>query len=104
MSIRISEDVFGDLVIIPSSFRASVNGKDIPLTTREFKLLDFLSSHPLQVFSKEQLMESVWGYNEYLDENTIAVYIGRLREKLAKENVSYIKTVWGAGYKWEAEM
>ncbi len=40
-------------------------------------------------------------FNEYIDDNTIAVYVGRLREKLAKENVSYIKTVWGVGYKWE---
>lgn len=93
--------VFGTLTIVSDSFTASVNGREIPLTSREFKLLDFLSSHPSQVFSKEQLMDCIWGCNEYLDDNTIAVYIGRLREKLAKENVSYIKTVWGVGYKWE---
>lgn len=93
--------VFGALTIVPASYTASVDGRDIPLTSKEFRLLDFLSSHPFQVFTKEQLMDCVWGCNEYLDDNTIAVYVGRLREKLAKENVSYIKTVWGAGYKWE---
>ena len=46
-------------------------------------------------------MDEVWGYNEYVDENTIAVYIGRLREKLTKEHAQHIKTVWGLGYKWE---
>lgn len=49
---------------------------------------------------KEQIIDQVWGYEEYLGDNTIAVYVGRLREKLAKEKVSCIKTVWGVGYKW----
>lgn len=93
--------VFGALTIIPSSFTASVNGREIPLTSREFRLLDFLSSHPSRVFTKEQLIDCVWGCGEYIDDNTIAVYVGRLREKLARQNVSFIKTVWGVGYKWE---
>lgn len=93
--------IFGSLTIIPSSFIASVNGKRISLTSKEFKLLDYFSAHPSQVFTKKQLMEGVWGSSEYFDDNTVAVYVGRLREKLEKENVSYIKTVWGVGYKWE---
>jgi DNA-binding response OmpR family regulator len=93
--------IFGALSIHPASYTASVSGREITLTSKEFRLLDFMSSHPSQVFSKEQLMDCVWGWNQYFDDNTIAVYVGRLREKLAKENVSYIKTVWGAGYKWE---
>lgn len=99
----IEKRVSGNLTIIPASFSASVDGREILLTSKEFKLLDFLSSHPSQVFCKEQLIECVWGYSDYIDSNTIAVYIGRLREKLAKENVSYIKTLWGAGYKWDIE-
>ncbi|MDD5934880.1 MAG: response regulator transcription factor [Clostridiales bacterium] len=92
---------FGKLTIIPESYLVKVEDREITFTSREFQLIDFLSSHPSQVFTKEQLMEAVWGYNEYLDENTIAVYVGRIRDKLEKENVTYIKTVWGVGYKWE---
>ena len=46
-------------------------------------------------------MNDVWGEAEYIDENTIAVYIARIREKLVKEDVNVIKTVWGVGYKWD---
>lgn len=93
--------IFGKLVIDPISYKATVDGKQIEFTAREFKLLDFITSHPGQVFTKEQLMDQVWGYTEYIDNNTITVYIGRLREKLSKQDVNYIKTVWGVGYKWE---
>lgn len=92
---------FGTLMIYPKSYRVTVNGEEIPLTSREFKILDFLSAHPSQVFSKEQLAEQIWGFQEYIDDNTVAVYIGRLREKLKKAEACYIKTVWGVGYKWE---
>lgn len=93
--------VFGSLTIDVDSYVASVDGLQIPLTSKEFKLLEFLSAHPNQVFTKEQLLNNVWGYNEFVDESAVHVYIGRLREKLKKENVAYIKTVWGVGYKWE---
>ena len=94
------ERVYGAMKIKPSSFTIEVNGKDMLFTATEFRLIDFMSLHPKQVFTKEQLMNCVWG-NEYLDDNTVAVYVGRIREKLAKEKVNYIKTVWGIGYKWE---
>ena len=90
-----------DITIDPASFKVTAFDEEIPLTSKEFRLLDFLSAHPSQVFSKEQLIDNVWGYSEYIDENTIAVYIGRLREKLSKAGICYIKTVWGVGYKWE---
>jgi DNA-binding response OmpR family regulator len=93
--------VFGTLTIDPESYTVTVEGREIPLTAKEFKLIDYLSAHPSQVFSKEQLMNNVWGYPEYMDDNTIVVYIGRLREKLSKAGVLCIKTVWGVGYKWE---
>lgn len=95
---------YGDLFIDVTGMKVTAFGSEINLTAKEFKLLEFLASHPSQVFSKEQLMDQVWGYNEYLDDNTIAVYIGRLREKLSKANVGYIKTVWGMGYKWEKQI
>lgn len=92
---------FGEITIDPLSYKITVCGKAIELTSKEFRLLDYLSSHPSQVFSKEQLIDNVWGYTEYIDMNTITVYVGRLREKLTKAGACYIKTVWGVGYKWE---
>lgn len=92
---------YGDITIDFKSYKVTVKGKEIDLTSKEFKLLEFLSQHPSQVFSKEQLMDQVWGYTDYVDQNTITVYIGRVREKLTKGGACYIKTVWGVGYKWE---
>ena len=89
------------LFIDPKAYTVKLGDTPIPLTAKEFHLLDFLSTHPGQVFSKSQLMDEVWGYNEYVDENTIAVYIGRLREKLTKTQAHHVKTVWGVGYKWD---
>ena len=92
---------YGFLVIDPKAYSVTIGGSPVPLTSKEFHLLDFLSAHPGQVFTKPQLMDEVWGYNEYVDENTIAVYIGRLREKLTKAHAHHVKTVWGVGYKWQ---
>lgn len=92
---------YGALNIDPKAYAATIDGKPISLTSKEFQLLDYLSAHPGQVFSKSQLMDEVWGYNEYVDENTIAVYVGRLREKMTNDHAHHIKTVWGVGYKWD---
>lgn len=91
----------GEVSIDSLSYRVWVCGNEIELTSREFQLLDFLAENLSHVFSKEQLLDAVWGCNEYIDNNTITVYIGRIREKMMKAGVCYIKTVWGAGYKWE---
>jgi len=93
--------IFGSLTIDPKAYKVTIDGEQIPLTSKEFHLLDFLSSHPEQVFSKTQLMEEIWGYNEFVDDNTIAVYMGRLREKMTQAHAHHIKTVWGVGYKWD---
>lgn len=93
--------VMGEVEIEPLSYKVRVCGRNIELTSREFELLNFMASHPGRVFSKEQLLDAVWGCTEYIDENTITVYIGRIREKMVRAGVCYIKTVWGAGYKWE---
>ncbi len=92
---------FGEVEIDPLAYKVSVCGTLIELTSKEFQLLNFLSTHPSQVFSKEQLLDHVWGCSEFVDINTITVYIGRIREKMVKCGACYIKTVWGAGYKWE---
>ncbi|MGH4120827.1 response regulator transcription factor [Clostridium sp.] len=94
--------IFGKLSIDNSSYVVAVDGKVIDFSPKEFQLLDFLSDHPSQVFTKDQLINEVWGYTEFIDDNTIAVYVGRIREKLAREHVEYIKTVWGVGYRWES--
>ncbi|MDD5935146.1 MAG: response regulator transcription factor, partial [Clostridiales bacterium] len=90
-----AKKVFGTLVIDPVSYEVTVNGKAISLSPKEFLLLDYLSDHPSQVFTKHQILDHIWGCSEYVDDNTIAVYVGRIREKLAKEKIDYIKTVWG---------
>ncbi|QDQ02007.1 response regulator transcription factor [Lysinibacillus fusiformis] len=74
----------------------------ITLSAKEFELLFFLMENSNQVFSKSQLLDAIWGYESYGDENTITVYIRRLREKI-EYNPSkpvYIQTVWGVGYKF----
>ena len=71
------------------------------LTPKEFDLLYFLMEHPRQVFSREQLLEHVWGYQFYGDERTVDVHIKRLRKKISTESHSFIHTVWGVGYKFD---
>lgn len=101
VQLSTNERTYGNITIDSVSHRVTLCGKEVELTSREFKLLDFFSRHPSQVFSKDQLIDSVWGYTEFIDQNTITVYVGRLREKLAVDGRCYIKTVWGVGYKWE---
>ncbi|MDO5520069.1 MAG: response regulator transcription factor [bacterium] len=92
---------FGALKIYPNSYKVMLKEKEISFTSREFLIINYLSEHDKNVFTKEQLMNQVWGFSEYVDENTIAVYVGRIREKFSKVGLKPIKTVWGVGYKWE---
>ncbi|WP_271001340.1 two component system response regulator PieR [Listeria seeligeri] len=71
------------------------------LTPKEFDLLYFLMKHPRQVFSREQLLEQVWGYQFYGDERTVDVHIKRLRQKIATETRPFLHTIWGVGYKFD---
>ena len=82
---------------------AKVNGKEIPLTAKEFRLLDVLTLNEGRVFSKQKLIDEVWGPEYYIDENTVAVTINRLREKLKKEKSDGVETVWGIGYRWKKQ-
>lgn len=92
----------GELTLNKSSYSAAAKGDQLELTTKEFDMLFFLASNPNQVFSKEQIYEGVWGYNGICDDNSITVYVNRIRDKLDKYGMDYIKTVWGAGYKFSA--
>lgn len=102
-SKTIEEDVidYGNLKIYSKSYKVTLNNEEIDLTTKEFQILDYFCKNSGQVFTKEQLYEGIWGCSEFMDENTIAVYVKRLRSKLGEVGKSSIKTVWGVGYKWE---
>ncbi|MEK5441122.1 response regulator transcription factor [Fredinandcohnia sp. FSL W7-1320] len=79
-----------------------LNGKSITnLTPKEFDLLYYFAQHPKQVFSREQLLDRVWGYQFYGDERTVDVHIKRLRKKLGTANQPFFHTVWGVGYKFD---
>jgi DNA-binding response OmpR family regulator len=90
---------FGGLEIDLAAHEVRCDGRPVELTAREFDLLRVLVEHPRQVFSRDQLFELVWG--AFGDRSTVAVYIGRLRQKIEPDpaSPSYIVTVWGAGYR-----
>lgn len=92
-----------NLEIRSDEMTALANGKVLPLTAKEFKLLDALTLNSGRVIAKQRLIDIVWGVEEYIDENTVAVTVARLREKLKKEDADAIKTVWGIGYKWQKD-
>mgnify|MGYP001271639677 CR=1 FL=1 len=94
--------VFDKLVIDMDSFELTVNGAKIDTPPKEMELLFHLASSPNRVFTRNQLLDEVWGFDYFGDSRTVDVHIKRLREKL--ENVSdqwTLKTVWGVGYKFE---
>lgn len=94
------EITVGDIYLNHHTYMACCQGEKMDLTTKEFEILWFLINSPGQVFSKEQIYQGVWGYESMSDENSVTVYINRIREKLGVKGDSYIKTVWGAGYKF----
>ncbi|WP_419872367.1 response regulator transcription factor [Candidatus Pristimantibacillus sp. PTI5] len=95
----------GNLVIDKKAYKVTVDGKEAALSAKEFELLYHLASHKNQVFSKTQLLDAVWGYESYGDENSVTVYIRRLREKIEADpsHPAYLKTVWGVGYKFSLD-
>ncbi|MEW5919557.1 MAG: response regulator transcription factor [Bacillota bacterium] len=97
-SIRI-----GNLQVDLIRHRVTMEEREIPLTSREYALLSFLASNPGRVYSREQLLEQVWGYDFCGDARTVDVHIRHLREKLEEQPAEprYILTVWGAGYKFK---
>jgi len=97
------ELTFGDLIIEPERHKVSFNNNAIDLTSTEFDLIHFLASNPGQVFSRSQLLDSVWGYNHVGYEHTVNSHINRLRSKLeACDGLpKIVHTIWGVGYKFE---
>jgi DNA-binding response OmpR family regulator len=93
---------FADVVIDPVAREARKGSRPLALTLKEFDLLHFLASHPRQVFSRDQLMECVWGYQSALDTGTVTVHIRRLRTKIEDDasRPRHLETVFGAGYRF----
>lgn len=94
----------GKLEINTMTHVVSLNGNDVKLPKKEFELLLFLAKHPNRVFSRDELIEMIWGWDFEGEDRVVDLYIKRLRSKLSKaENQSImIKTVWGVGYQLEA--
>jgi len=90
----------GDIVIDRSAHRVKRGGKDVHLGPTEFRLLDYFMQHPGRVFSREQLLNAVWGSDVYVETRTVDVHIGRLRRALAADDAAGdpIRTVRSAGY------
>lgn len=98
-----SELSFDGLSIDPRSRVVKVMGDIVELTAKEFDMLYLLARHPRQVFTREQLLDRVWGGAQYIDPGTVTVHVRRLREKLENDpsNPARLITVWGIGYKFE---
>ncbi len=89
----------GDIELDRETRRAHRNGRELKLGPTEYKLLEFLMSSPGRVFTREQLLDGVWGHNNYVDERTVDVHVGRLRRSISRgREQNPIRTVRGAGY------
>lgn len=95
--------VFENLNINLSNYSVIYDGKQIDMPPKELELLYFLASSPNQVFTREQLLDRIWGYEYLGDTRTVDVHIKRIREKINETDQWAIKTVWGIGYKFEVK-
>ncbi|MCQ2504125.1 MAG: response regulator transcription factor [Saccharofermentans sp.] len=112
-SSEVSEDKNSDEIITYPGFSVDkvkyvvmVDGKEIYMPPKELELLFFLASNPNRVFTREQLLENVWGYDFYGESRTVDVHVKRIREKIENPNREQnwcIKTVWSKGYKFETK-
>jgi DNA-binding response OmpR family regulator len=95
---------FGDVIMDAAARVVTRSGAAVALTVKEFDLLWFLASHRNRVFSRDQLMRAVWGYDAALDTGTVTVHMRRLREKIEAEPARprHLQTVWGVGYRLSA--
>lgn len=92
---------FPDLIINLTNYSVVYKGKTIEMPPKELELLYFLASSPNQVFTREQLLDQIWGYEYIGDTRTVDVHIKRLREKIRDHESWRLSTVWGIGYKFE---
>ncbi len=93
---------FDKLEVNLTNYELTIDGKILEIPPKELELLFFLASNPNRVFTREQLLEEVWGFDYFGDSRTVDVHIKRLREKLEIPDTNWqLKTVWGVGYKFE---
>lgn len=93
---------FPDFLISKNSYTVIIKDKQLELPPKEFELLYLLASNPNSVFTRDMLLEKVWGFDFFGDSRTVDVHIKRLREKINVDDVNWqLKTVWGVGYKFE---
>jgi len=94
---------YANLEIDPRTHLVRIDSTEIVLTAKEFDLLYHLASHPRQVFTRDQLLDQIWGSADFIDPSTVTVHIRRLREKIEPDpsNPKHLFTVWGIGYKFE---
>ena len=92
---------YPDLYVSLSEYKVVYKGQNVDLTPKELELLYFLCTHPNRVFTRDQLLENVWGYDYMGDSRTVDVHIKRLREKIGDGINWKLTTVWGVGYKFE---
>ncbi len=100
------EVIYPNLCINLSNYELKISGNGIDIPPKELELLYFLATNPNKVFTREQLLETVWGFDYFGDSRTVDVHVKRLREKLelAGEGQNWqLKTVWGVGYKFEVK-
>ncbi|MGH3320441.1 MAG: winged helix-turn-helix transcriptional regulator [Streptosporangiaceae bacterium] len=97
---RTSEIRTGDLTIDEATFTAKLRGRALDLTFKEFELLKYLAQHPGRVFTRDQLLHEVWGYDYFGGIRTVDVHVRRLRAKLGADHESLIGTVRGVGYRF----
>lgn len=100
-STALEEIRIADIRILPDNWKVYKGERELKLPNREFELLKFLAENPNRVFSKEQLFETIWGYDYVGDSATIMVHINRIREKIEDDsrNPQILETIWGVGYR-----
>lgn len=102
--VSIKEVSFKNLSVNIENYEMKINNEQVDAPPKEIELLYFLASNPNRVYTREQLLEEVWGFDYFGDSRTVDVHIKRLREKLdAAEADWQLKTVWGVGYKFEVK-
>lgn len=94
---------YADLTINLTNYSVMYMGKNVEMPPKELELLYFLASSPNQVFTREQLLDQIWGYEYIGDTRTVDVHIKRLREKIRDHSQWRLSTVWGIGYKFEVK-
>ena len=92
---------YENIVIDPDNYTVVYHGEKLDMPPKEFELLSFLASHPNKVFTRDALLDKIWGYDYIGDTRTVDVHIKRIREKLNKNDKWSVKTIWGVGYKFE---